>query len=455
MATTVTANGDGGSLGKADPLLTTKLKRGITPAMLTMFVIGDVIGGGIYALVGTIAGETGGAMWAPFALAFVLALLTAGAYAELISKYPRAGGAAYFVQRAFKVPGLAFVTGVAVLASGMTSAAALATAFGGNYFQTLMDAPQLLVSLIFIAVVALINFRGVTESVRLNMLFTAIEVFGLLLIVFMASRIVGSGDGDPGRALDFASGDTVFALVLSGAALAFYAFVGFEDTANMAEEVKDPSRSYPKALLIGLLIAGAIYMLVTVLASMAVETGKLSSSDGPLLEVVKADGGVSVEFFAVIGLFAVANGALINMMMASRLLYGMSESKLLPGVFGKVHSGRKTPWVAILFTTALAAILIWSGSVADLAATTSLLLICVFILVNGSVLMLRKESVDHEHFRIPAFIPIAGIVVCIALLTQQDADTFLRGGILVAGGIATWLLNEAWIRSRGGRDVEA
>lgn len=423
----------------------TDLHRGISPRMLTLFIIGDVIGGGIYALVGVIAGEVGGAMWAPFLLAFLLAMLTAGAYAELISKYPRAGGAAIFVQRAYRSDALAFVAGVAVLASGMTSAASLATAFGGNYFQTLVSAPQLLVSLVFVAIVALINFRGVSESVKVNMVFTLIEVAGLLLIVGIALSVLGDGGGDPSRALDFRAGDTVFALVLSGAALAFYAFVGFEDSANMAEEVQDPSTAYPRALFVGLLIAGSIYLLVTITTAMVVAPDVLAGSGGaPLLEVVRQGGGIPLDLFAVIGLFAVANGALINLMMASRLLYGMGRSNLVPQVFTRVHETRRTPWVAIAFTTVLCAILVATGTVGDLAATTSLLLMFVFTLVNGAVLLLRRDPVDHDHFRIPTVVPIAGVVVCLALLTQQEGPTYLRAGVLIGVGVVLWLLHHAF-----------
>jgi amino acid transporter len=344
------------------------------------------------------------------------------------------------------------VTGIAVLASGLTSASALATAFGGQYFQTLVDAPQLLVSLLFIAVVAFINLRGISESVRVNMVLTLIEVAGLIAIVLIAAKIVVSGDGEPARALDFASGDNVFLLVLSGAALAFYSFVGFEDTANLAEEVKDPSQCYPRALFTGLGIAGGLYLAVTALSSMAVDTGRLAGSDGPLLEVVRIGGGLPIKLFAVIGLLAVANGALINMVMASRLLYGMGRERLVPGVFSRVLTTRRTPWVAIVFTTALAGALIATGSIADLAATTSLLLVCVFILVNGAVLLLRNDAeVVHDHFHVPSVVPVAGIVVCAALLTQQPADAFVRAAVLVAAGIGLWLLSHAgsWLGRRG------
>ncbi|MCW2962122.1 MAG: amino acid permease-associated region [Thermoleophilia bacterium] len=453
MTTAATTSDMGGDLPAATPSewFSTDLKRTIGKRALVLFVIGDIIGGGIYSLIGVVGGDVGGAIWAPFALAFVLALLTAASYAELITKYPRAGGAAVFIRRAYRSSTLAFVTGVAVLASGLTSAATLATAFGGQYFQTLIDAPQLSVSLGFIAVVAAVNLRGIKESVAINVVLTLIEVGGLLLIAVVAGGMVFNGDAEPSRAMDFIGGESIFLLVLSGAALAFYSFVGFEDTANLAEEVEDPSRVYPRALLWGLGIAGCIYMLITVLTSMAVPTSALAASDGPLLEVIERGSDIPLKLFAVIGLFAVANGALINMVMSSRLLYGMSRENLVPGAFGRILGGRRTPYVAILFTTVLAAILISTGDIATLASTTSLLLLCVFILVNGATLLLRREDVEHDHFRAPTIVPALGILVCAGLLTQQEGATFGRAGILVGIGLVLWAINLVWDRWRAGQ----
>lgn len=453
MATvSTTSNAPVGASGSS--WFETNLARSISTKMLIFFVVGDIIGGGIYALVGTVAGQVGGAVWSAFALAFLLAMLTAASYAELVTKYPRAGGAAVYVERAYRSRPLAFVTGIAVLASGLTSAAALATAFGGDYFQELLAAPQLLVSLLFIGAVAMLNFRGISESVKVNVAFTVIEVIGLLIIVGVATSIVAQGQGDPGRVLEFNASDSVFLLVLSGAALAFYSFVGFEDTANLAEEVQDPAHAYPRALLIGLAVAGMLYLAVTSLASMAVDTDRLAGSDGPLLEVIRIGGGVPLDLFALIGLFAVANGALINMVMASRLLYGMAHMELVPRTFGKVHQERRTPWVAILFTSALAAGLIATGDISDLASTTSLLLVCVFILVNGAVLLLRREQVGHEHFSTPWIVPVLGIVVCVALLTQQPAGAFMRAGVLVLGGVVLWFAERAWRRMVAARGAQ-
>jgi basic amino acid/polyamine antiporter, APA family len=424
-----------------------KLQPTITARMLTVFVIGDVLGAGIYALVGEVGGEVGGAIWAAFLLAGVLALFTAASYSELVTKYPRAAGAALYVNRAWGSEFFTFVVAFAVMASGVTSAATLATAFGGDYLSEFIDLPTILVGLAFVGVISLVNFRGIKESVGLNFGLTMIELGGLLLVVVIGLAFLLDGGGDAGRALEFKSGEAVPIAILAGASLAFFALIGFEDSVNVAEETHDPSRVFPRALFLGLGIAGVVYMLVTVIASMAVPTDKLVDSSGPLLEVVdQGPLAMSTKVFAGIALFALTNGALINLIMASRLVYGMSREGIVPEALGRVHPGRNTPYVAIVFTASLAALLVIVGDLETLADTTVLLLLFVFVCVNAAVLVLRRETVDHEHFRAPTFVPVLGVLACVALIIQKafdDPAIFLYGGGMIAIGIALWAINRA------------
>ncbi len=236
------------------------------------------------------------------------------------------------------------------------------------------------------------------------------------------------GDGDPGRALEFTDGEApVFALV-AGAGLAFYALIGFEDSVNFAEEARDP-RSYPRALFGGLALAGGLYLLVSIVASMAVPTDRLAESSGPLVEVATL-GPLAVDgrVFAVVALFAITNTALINMIMASRLTYGMAREGIVPGVLARLLPGRRTPWVAIAFTTAIGLALVATGDLGTLADMTVTLLLLVFAVVNASVLVLRRDPVDHDHFVAPRAIPILGVVVSLAVLATQEPATFLRAG---------------------------
>lgn len=424
------------------PSTSTALKRGISPLLLLFFVVGDMVGGGIYALVGKVAGVTGGAIWSAFLLALVLAMFTAFAYAELVTKYPRAGGAAYYVHRAFRWPFLSFMVAFAVVMSGITSASALATAFGGDYLAAFVDLPKIPVAIVFILLVAGINHYGITESVTINALFTLIELIGLLLIVVIGAAALMGGTGDPSRALQFKEGVDIPWAILAGAGLSFYALIGFEDAVNVAEETQDPSRSFPRALFGGIAIAGVIYLVVTALASMVVPTEQLVQSSGPLLEVVKAGPlNVPPKLFAVIALFALSNGALINAIMASRLVYGMSQEGVVPAIFSRVHSRRQTPTAAILFVTLVAICLIATGDLGNLARTTVLLLLIAFIIVNISVLVLRKDVVEHEHFRTPVVFPILGMLVCTGLLTQQTAEVWGRAGALLGLGALLYGVN--------------
>ena len=431
------------------------LRRVVSRRMLLFFVIGDVLGGGIYALVGQVGAEVGGAFWLAFALAFVLAIFTAASYAELVTKFPNAGGAAYFVLRAFRRPWLSFMVAFAVLCSGITSAAALARAFGGDYLGVFVDLPAPLVAVAFLLVVAAVNARGIKESVRLNVVFTLVELGGLLLVITIAVAALATGTGDMSRPLEFKEGSSPALLVVAGAAVAFYALIGFEDAANLAEEAEDPERAFPRALFGGLAVAGALYLLIAVLASAVVPVGRLSRSSGPLLEVVQQGPlAVDTRIFAGIALFAVANGALINMIMASRLLYGMAGTGVVPRRFRAMHGTRQTPSFAIAFTTVLALCLVLTGELATLAQTTVTLLLVVFAMVNVSVLVLRREPVAHRHLQVPRVLPAAGLVVCGALLTQPAPAIHLRALLLLALGALLWILTSRASGDQLGRDGE-
>ncbi|HEX2742256.1 MAG TPA: APC family permease, partial [Rubrobacter sp.] len=238
--------------------------------------------------------------------------------------------------------------------------------------------------------------------------------------------------------------------LLAGAVLAFYALIGFDDSVNVAEEVRRPNRIYPRAIFGGLLIAGLVYLLVTITAAMVVPISELSASDGPLLEVVERGAlPIPTKFFAAIALLAVSNGALINLIMASRVVYGMGDQAVLPSVFSRVHPGRRTPWVAILFTVSIALVLLLTvGSNPDaldtLASTTVVLLLLAFVMVNVSVLALRRDPVDHEHFQTPSIFPILGITVSLALLGYQavsDISVFGLAALLLGIGLVLYVVN--------------
>jgi basic amino acid/polyamine antiporter, APA family len=423
------------------------LKRAIGPKLLLFFVIGDILGTGVYALTGSVAGVVGGALWMPFLLAFIVAFLTAFSYLELVGKYPRAAGAALYTHKAFGINFLTFMVTFTVMASGVTSAATAAKAFGDTYLRQFVELPTWAVAVVFILGLALINFRGVGESVKANVVLTCIELSGLLLIIVVGVYAVGQGQGEPARLVEVNTGDsTAFLAITAATSLAFFAMVGFEDSVNMAEECHNPSRIFPRAMLIGMGVAAAIYVVIAVLSSMLVPADELAAAKSDaLFRVLEAGApGFPLAVFAAIGLFAVVNSALINMLMASRLLYGMSNERIIPRMFGTVHPSRRTPWVSILFTSAIAIILVASADISLLGGTTALLLLAVFTIVNIAVLVLRRDRVEHEHFRAPSWTPYLGILLCGFLATPlsgRPLQQFAVAGILLAVGAVLWVVN--------------
>ena len=415
----------------------TKLKRSITTLLLFFFIVGDTLGAGIYTLVGSMAKDVGGAIWLPLLIALVLALLTAGTYAELITKYPHAGGAARYAERAFKKPFVTFLIGFLMLASGITTSAALANAFAGDYLQALVSVPQVPVTLVFIGLLIAVNLRGVKESLMANVGATLIEMTGLLIIIIVAAIVIGGGGGDVSRVTTFAEGIPPMQGAFAASITAFFSFLGFEAAANMAEEVKDPTKSYPKALFGAILTAGVVYLLIALGAAIVVPTEQLANSQGPLLEVINASGlSFPPWLFAAIALVAIGNGALLFMVMASRATYGLAEARLLPPIFGQVAPTRRTPWVSILVVGVVTMAMSFVGDVGMLADTTVLLLVLVFISANVSALVLKKDKVPHKHFKVPSIVSVLALIASIGLLTQQNALTWMIAlGYLVVGVI--------------------
>jgi amino acid transporter len=437
------------------------LRRVMGPGLLLLFIVGDVLGTGIYALTGTVAAEVGGVVWLPFLIAFLVALITAFSYLELVTKYPQAAGAALYTHKAFGIHFLTFLVAFAVMSSGITSASTAARAFSANAAAVFgLDLGEgigiTLIGLGFMALVALVNFRGVGESVKANVVLTCVELSGLLIIIGIGLWALGIGEGDFSRVTEFETGDkSTIAAVIAATGLAFFAMVGFEDSVNMAEECKEPRRIFPKVLLLGLGITGLIYVLVSISAIALVPADQLSEGETPLLQVVDAGApAFPLGLFGVITMFAVANTALINMLMASRLVYGLGREGVLPPFLGKVHPGRRTPVTAILFTTALAfGLITFVGAVPDLGGTTALLLLMVFAVVNVAVLVLRRRPVDAGHFRTPTVLPVIGAVACAYLATPfagRPAVQYQIAGVLLGIGVLLWIVTVT-VNRRAGR----
>ncbi len=440
---------------------TPALKRSFGLVTLVAFGIGDILGAGIYGLIGDIAGEVGNAVWAAFLVAFVVAAFTGLSYAELGSRLPHSGGEARYAETAFRKLWLAYLVGFLVFLSGLVSISAVSHIFA-EYLEggLLPGVPTWIIRILFLIGIAAITYWGIKQSSAANVVCTLVEVGGLITVIIVALPYFGSVDY-----LDFSTKSGEAALegipwwaIMGGGVLAFYSFIGFEDLANVAEEVKDPRRNLPRAIIISLAVAAVFYGLVSIAAVSVLSPQELTAEGGskPLLRVVaRAAPGIPIQLFTLIALFAVTNTALVNFVMGSRLLYGMSRRNLLPPALGRVHAGRSTPHVAIYAILGITMVLSLALERSDLAETTSLVLLVVFFVVNISliVIKLRKDETEEGVVRVPLFVPVLGALLTVTLALAVKPKALWSFAILVPAGVLLYLLYQgvrAW-RSRGVR----
>ncbi|MGJ9411710.1 APC family permease [Aeromicrobium sp. CF4.19] len=438
----------------AVPRQAEELQRSITGRLLFFYVLGDVLGSGIYALIGVMAFTVGGAFWLSFVVGVSVALLTGFAYAELITKYPQAAGAALYTHKAFGNRPLTFLVTFCLLAATIAAAGTLARVFGGPYFQSLIGGvPTTVVAIAFIVALSLLNFRGITESVWANMVMTLVESTGLVLILIIGVMVVGSGEANLDQPFQLNDGNAGL-VVLSGVALAFFAMTGFENAANIAEETREPTRVFPKALLGGMTLAGVLYVIIAFIAAMVApidELGADEGSGGSLLTVVEYGPlPVPSALFSAIALVAVTNTALVSLVAQSRIMYGMAKQGIVPRVFAKTHPVRRTPWVSIIFTAGMVCLLLALADVDRLATVTVLFLIVVYGMVCLAALKLRGAPMDHDHYRAPTWILVLGVVANLAILLYtmwDDPGSIVWCAGILAVGVVLYFVNNAFTRA--------
>lgn len=425
-----------------------RLSRQLGLFALTAYAVGDILGAGIYALVGKVIDIAGVGAWVSFGMGGLVALFTGFSYAELSARYPVSAGAAAFVGKAFPGKLLSTVTGAFVLGAGLTSAATVTAAFS-HYFVQTIEVPAVAVQVALVAILSLVSFWGIKTSSGLNIALTFVEVSGLVAVI--AAGITLTDGASLSRFWESTRKEFELLPAMAGVTVAFFAYNGFEDVSNLAEESKDPSRDLPRAILTAIVVTAVFYLLVTLAAQIHVPRGEVVSGQTPLLAVFEKAGFTwFVNAFSIIAMIAISNTALLNLIMASRLLYGMAEEKLLPDFFALVHPGRKTPWVGIATSAAAVLVLLLSGGIKILAQTTSLLILIVFVMVHLSLLKLRwgKKEGKKEGIRFPLVFPATGLLLCVALLTRFPADAFLRASVILGVGLALWGLGRLFSARR-------
>lgn len=394
-----------------------QLARRLGPGLLTLYGVGTTIGAGIYVLIGEVAALAGA--WTPmaFVLAAVLAGLTALSFTELSARMPRSAGEALYVREAFASERLSLLVGLMVAAAGMISAASVVVG-GVGYLRTLVAVPEAPAILVLCLVLGGLAVWGIAESTVAAAVLTLVEIGGLALVIFTGVTS-GGQSGLPVDEILIPRSPFPMVGVFAGAVLAFYAFIGFEDIVNVAEEVTDPAKTMPRAIVATLLIAGGLYLAVSVTALAVLPLAELAGAEAPLALVYAAGGG-DPRILGAIAVLATVNGVLVQMVMASRVLFGLSRQGSLPEFLGRVNPRTHTPIIATALVVAVILVLALLFPIATLAGTTSLVTLAVFALCNLALWRLKQRGPGPADApNLPVWLPVIGAVVSLAVLAVE------------------------------------
>lgn len=400
----------------------TELNRSIGLPLLTLYGLGTILGAGIYVLIGEVVAVAGNRAPGAFLIAALLAGVTAFSFAELGSRVPKSAGEAAYALAAFGRPWLGAAIGWMVASVGIVSAATMVRGFAG-YLGVFVDLPAALVVSACVGMLAAIAIWGIGESLRMAAAITVLEIAGLVFVCVVARDGLGELPTSwrsmlPGRDFAGALG------MISGAFIAFYAFIGFEDIVNVAEEVRRPERNLPFAIVLSLLVSTSLYVFVAVVATFAFPGDELAGSEAPLALIVESRG-FPPELIAAISLFAVLNGALIQIIMASRVLYGLAREGLALRVFGRVDPRTRTPVIGTLLVAGVMLSLCLLVSLGSLARITSFIALSIFAVVNLSLWRLKRTTPRWPEFSVPTALPVIGAILCIAMIGYEGVRLLL------------------------------
>jgi len=414
-----------------------KLKRDLGLVEATIYGIGIILGAGIYVLIGPAAGLGGNAVWLSFVIGAVIASFTGLSYAELSSMYPKAAAEFIYVKKAYGSKSLAFLVGWLIIFTGVVSASAVALGFSGYLMKILnLNGSLIIPSIALIVVLSFVNFAGIKESSRLNFITTSIEVIGLFLIIFLGASSLGK--------VNYLEMPLGFKGVLSAAALIFFAYIGFEDIVNIAEETKSPRKFIPLAIIIAVIVTTILYMIISIISVSLVDYRELKNAPNALALVASKTALGQHAYFIIsfIALFATSGTVLVVLVVVSRMIYGMATEHSLPSKLGKIHRKTKTPWLAVIAVMLLSIVFLFYGNIEAIANVTSLGALITFAAVNLSLLWLRYTKPNLErHFKVPLNIgnypitSVLGLMLCSFMIFQFNWDLILFGVMVIVIGV--------------------
>ena len=401
------------------------LKRCINYPLLTFYGLGTIIGAGIYVLLGKVAGYAGYAAPFSFLIASIVAGFTAFTYAELSSRFPKSAGESLYIAKAFQIRWLSMVTGYAIVAVGIVSAATITNGFVG-YLKLFVQLPDSVVICGLVLLLGAIAAWGISESVKLATFITLLELGGLFFVLFASGDVLVDLPEKLPLMLPSAEGFAVQGLFL-GAFLAFYAFIGFEDMVNVAEEVEDAPKTLPKAILTAIIVSSVLYFIVSLVAVLAIPPALLGNSDAPMADIIEQQSHFSPLIISAISLVAIVNGALIQIIMATRVLYGMSNQGLSPQLFNKVHPKTRTPLLSTLIVTISVLLMALWFPIVTLAVVTSFITLVIFAFMHLALIRIKMHGVkDGEKdennsgaVSYPIWIPVTGFALSVLLVVLQ------------------------------------
>ncbi len=423
-----------------------ELKRHMGLFHTTMYGIGLILGAGIYVLIGQATGIAGNVVWISFVFGAVAAVFSGLSYAELSSMFPKSAAAFLFVKNAFKNNFLAFIIGWMTLFTSVIAASTVALGFGG-YLTGFFGAPIVISAVSLIAILSLINFIGIRESSWMNVVFTLIEASGLILIIYLGFTYGGA------ESVNYFESPTGLGGISLAFVLIFFAFIGFESIANIAEETKNPKKVIPRAIILSISITAIIYILVSLAAIQVLNWQDLGSSLAPLADVAKKTLGSNGQFIlSIIALFATTNTVLIIMLAGSRIIYGMASQRALPLLLGRIHYKTKTPWVAVLGVMIMSIIFSFLENIVTVANISVFFIAITFAMVNLSVILLRyREPTIERPFKIPInigrfpLLPLFGVIISAYMMIQFNAYVISIGIGVIAAGALFYVLSKKHI----------